>query len=117
MIFLQSLVRVRAGRKSSRGNPDDTTLDWAPSVVSRLTVTDLSIQPNTQSEATDETRTSVVTGMRVLSAPGTDPDVTAVDRIEFNGLTYEVDGEVARWPDPFSGGAHHVEFVMRRATG
>lgn len=117
MIFLQSLVRVRPGRKASRGNPDDTVPDWSPGAVSRLTVEELSIQPNTQNEATDETRTAVVTGWRVLSAPGTNPDITAADRIEWGGLTYEVEGEVARWPDPFDGGTHHVEFVVQRATG
>ena len=117
MIFLQSLVRVRAGHKSSRGNPDDTVPDWSPGAVSRLTVTDLSVQPNTQNETTDETRTAVVTGWRVLSAPGTDADIRAEDRIEWDGLTFEVEGEIARWPDPFDGTTHHIEFVMRRATG
>lgn len=117
MIFHQSLVRVRAGRKPDRGNPGLELPDWSPGAVARITVSGVSIQPNTQDEATDPTRTAVVTGWRVLSEPGTDADVRSDDRIEWDGMTLEVQGEVARWPDPLDGGVHHIEFTMSRATG
>jgi hypothetical protein len=78
---------------------------------------DVSVQPTVQDEDPDDTRTAVVTGWHVLSAPGTAPDVRSSDRIEFGGLTCEVIGEVAAWPDPLDGGTHHVEWSMRRTTG
>ncbi|MEV5770085.1 hypothetical protein AB0L49_02275 [Streptomyces antimycoticus] len=115
MFFFDSVVRVRAGTKTDRGG--NTSPDWSPGAVDRLTVSELNIQPASQTESTDPTRTAVVTGWRVQSAPGTAPDIRAVDRIEWRGMTLEPDGEVAEWSDPLDGSTHHIEFVMKRATG
>ncbi|MEW2578346.1 hypothetical protein [Streptomyces syringium] len=113
MVFHQSLVRVRAGTKTDRGG--NTVPDW--SETDRVTISRVSVQPNLQTEATDPTRTVAVTGWRVLSEPGTDADIRAEDRIEWNGMTLEVQGEVARWAEFQHGGTHHIEFVMTRVTG
>lgn len=115
MFFDQDVVRVRAGTKTDRGG--NAVPDWSPAAVDRLTVVNLSVQPATQTETITPERTAVVTGWRVQSGPGTDPDVRAVDRIEWNGLTLEVDGEIERWTDPLDGGVHHAEWMMHRATG
>lgn len=115
MFFFDSLVRVRAGERTDRGG--NTVADWSPAKVDRLTVEQLNIQPASQSEDQDPTRTGVVTGWRVQSAEGTRPDITAADRLEWRGHTYEVDGEVAEWPDPLTGAVHHIELTMVRATG
>lgn len=112
-MFNQTAVRVRAGEKTDRGG--NTIPDW--STPNRLMVTGLNIQPNTQTETADEQRNAVITGYRVQSAEGTAPDIEAADRIEWMGETFEVDGEVARWPGLFTDSVHHIEFVMRRATG
>lgn len=117
MWFPETAVRIRAGRTSDRGNPNGTVLDWSPAAVDRLTLPPLNIQPRIQTEATEPDRTPVVTGWRVQSDEGVDLDVTALDRIEWAGLLYEVDGDVARWPDPITGGLHHVEFSIVRVTG
>ncbi|WP_045562982.1 hypothetical protein [Streptomyces sp. FxanaA7] len=114
-MFNQSAVRVRAATKVDRGG--NTVPDWSAGAVDRLTVAGLNIQPNSQSEDADEQRDAVVTGYRVQSAEGTAPDITAVDRIEWRGQLYEVDGEVAAWPELFTDTTHHIEFVMVRATG
>lgn len=114
-MFNQTAVRVRAGTKTDRGG--NTMPDWSPAAVSRLTVTGLNIQPNSQAETADEQRDAVITGYRVQSSEGAAPDIRATDRIEWNGQTFEVDGEVAAWPDLFTVAVHHIEFVMRRATG
>ncbi|MFD6180058.1 hypothetical protein [Streptomyces goshikiensis] len=113
MMFNQSLVRVRAGTRSDRGG--NTVLDWT--TATRLTLDRMNIQPSVQVEAHDETRTSKITGWHVQSDEGTAPDIRADDRIEWDGMVCEVDGEVARWPDLFSNSIHHVEFEMKRATG
>ncbi|WP_330339412.1 hypothetical protein [Streptomyces sp. NBC_00557] len=115
MFFFDSLVRVRAGTRTDRGgNP---VPDWSAGAVDRLTVDQLNIQPASQTENQDATRTAVVTGWRVQSAEGTRPDITAADRLEWRGMTLEVQGEVAEWSDPITGKPHHIEFTMTRATG
>jgi hypothetical protein len=114
-MFNQTAVRVRAGTTTDRGG--NTVPDWSPGAVDRLDVTGLNIQPNRQSEDVDEQRDAVITGYRVQSAEGTAPDITAADRIEWRSQLYEVDGEVAAWPELFTDTTHHIEFVMVRATG
>lgn len=111
MIFHHTLVTVRPGTKVDRGGNEID--DW--SNPTRTTVEQVSVQPTDQTEDTSATRSAVVSGWQVISAPGTDPDVRSSDRIEWGGMTLDVVGEVARW-DP-DGPAHHVEFVMTRATG
>ncbi|MEU6768511.1 hypothetical protein ABZ916_39135 [Streptomyces sp. NPDC046853] len=114
-MFNQSVTRVRAGEKTDRGG--NTVKDWSPGGVQRLPVAALNIQPAVQSESVDEQRNQVITGYRVQSAEGTAPDIRAVDRIEWRGETYEVEGEVAEWPELFVDAVHHIEFTMRRTTG
>ncbi|MFJ4322251.1 hypothetical protein ACIP3A_03895 [Streptomyces tricolor] len=115
MFFFDQVVRVRAGTRTDRGG--NTVADWSPGAVSRLHVARLNIQPTSQDELSEAARNAVKTGWRVQSEEGTRPDITAVDRIEWRGLMYEVDGEVAEWPDPLTGVVHHIEFTMVRATG
>lgn len=114
-MFHQTIVRVRAGTKSDRGG--NTIPDWSAGAVSRLPVAQVSVQPATQTEQNDATRSAVVTGWQVISAPGVDADVRAGDRIEWGGMTLDVIGEVGRYLEFGDGSTHHIEFVMRRATG
>jgi hypothetical protein len=122
VFFFDSLVRVRAGTRTDRGG--NTMPNWSEDAVTRLNVDQLNIQPSSQAEGTsasngapDPTRNAVITGWRVQSEEGTRPDITATDRVEWRGMTLEVQGEVAEWSDPLTGGVHHVEFTMARATG
>ena len=113
MCFDQSLVRVRAGTKTDRGG--NTVPDW--DTATRVTYGAVNVQPNTQVETVNEQRQLVIIGWRVQTDEGTDVDITAADRIEWDDKVLQVDGDVARWPDPLAGGVHHVEFTMKRATG
>jgi hypothetical protein len=112
-MFNQTVVRLRAGEKTDRGG--NTVPDWSNPIP--LTVQGLNIQPNSQAEDVDEQRNAVVTGYRVQSTEGTAPDIQPADRIVWADEVYEVDGEVARWPDLFTDTVHHIEFVIKRATG
>lgn len=47
----------------------------------------------------------------------TGTDVTAIDRVEIAGLSYEVDGLPVSWVSPFSSWAPGVEVKLRRVTG
>lgn len=114
-MFNQRAVRIRAGTRPDRGG--NTVSDWSPAAASRLPVAGLNIQPATQREDVTEQRDASITDYRVQSAEGTAPDVRAGDRIEWDGLLYEVEGEVGRWPELFSDTVHHVEWYMTRATG
>ncbi|MCX4676699.1 hypothetical protein OG413_15550 [Streptomyces sp. NBC_01433] len=116
MWFDQAAVRVRAGRKPDRGNPGGVP-DWSPSAVGLADLPPLNIQPRVQDEGTEADRSPVITGWRIQADHGVDLDVTAQDRIEWDGLLLEVDGEIARWPDPVEGGLDHVEFNVVRVTG
>lgn len=111
MIFHDTVVDVRPGTRTDRGG--NTVEDW--SNPTRTTIEQVSVQPTDQAETVTAQRSAAVSGWQVISAPGTDPDVRAGDRIEWQGMTLEVIGEVARW-DP-DGPTHHVEFTMSRATG
>lgn len=114
MIFTQPITRLRAATRVNRGG--DTVLDW--STPDQLVVPSNSVQPNSQSESVTAQQDTRVTRYRVYTNPDLPvPDITALDRISFNGDTYELDGEVASWPDPWTGQPHHLEFSMRLVAG
>lgn len=110
-IFSQALIRVRYGTKTDRGGNQVPDLNN----VSRETIEQLSVQPSYQREQLDETADRLLTGYRVLSEPGTTPDILASDKLEYRGQVFKVDGEVAYWP----GLEHddHIEFAMSTAGG
>jgi len=70
-----------------------------------------SVQPDSSDEATTGRQTAI-TSWRLFAGPGT--DLLATDRVEWDGLVLEVDGEVARWKH--RGRPHHVEAVLKRAA-
>ncbi|MEV2274037.1 hypothetical protein AB0I72_00495 [Nocardiopsis sp. NPDC049922] len=114
LLFHQEAVRVRAGTRTDRAG--NTIPDWSPEAVDRLTLTRLNIAPRTTEENRDESGVRVTTGWWLQTAPGADADIASADRIEFDGLLCEVVGDVARWPDPFTGKVHHVKVALQRAT-
>ncbi|GAA4680485.1 hypothetical protein [Nocardioides nanhaiensis] len=114
MIFGQSIVRIRAGQRTTRGG--DTVEDWSPEAVTRRLIGGVSVQPNFQNEDTDNGGSITrATGYRVLTPPGKAPDIRSTDRIEYRGEVHAVTGEVAYWPDPH--GADHIEFTMTAWKG
>ncbi len=112
-IFGQSIVRIRPGTRTTRGG--DTVEDWSTDAATRVLIERLSVQPNFQHEETEDTRDVRATGYRVLSEPGTTPDILATDRLEYRGVVHAVTGEVALWPDPH--GADHIELTMTAWKG
>ena len=112
-IFGQSVVRIRPGTRTTRGG--DAIEDWSPAAVTRVLIDRLSVQPNFQREDVGDIRDLRATGYRVLSEPGTTPDIKATDRLEYGGTVHAVVGDVARWPDPH--GHDHIEFAMTAWKG
>jgi hypothetical protein len=110
-LFHQSFVRVRAPLVTDRyGN---RKRDW--SSADRLTVEGVNIQPASRLPSNEESddRLTVVTGWDLQTPEGMDLDLLATDRVEFDGMTLEVEGNVGRWPDPFGPGVHHVEARLK----
>lgn len=70
-----------------------------------------SVQPMTNDEdVVDQNRT--VTRWRLFLDPTA--DVTATDRIEWDGDVYEVDGDIERWKR--RGRLHHLQAVLMKVT-
>lgn len=112
MLFHQSFVRVRAPLVADRyGN---RKRDWEN--AEHLTVTGVNIQPAgspRQSEEHTTDRQTTITGWELQTPEGTDLDLLETDRVQFDGMTLEVDGKVGRWPDPFGPGVHHIEARLK----
>ncbi|MET9425653.1 hypothetical protein ABZY06_33955 [Streptomyces sp. NPDC006540] len=112
ILTADSAVILRAGYVVDKyGNPS-TVRDWAN--ATRTTVSGVSIQPDSSSEETGD-RSAVVTGWRIQSRKGQDLDLLRTDRVEFDGMTLEVDGKVARYR--MAGAVHHVEARLKEVEG
>lgn len=111
-MFYQSVVRVRAPLVTDRyGN---RKRDWGN--AEHINVSGVNVQPSpSRSDSSEETldRQTTVTGWVLQTAEGVDLDLLATDRIQYDGMTLEVEGKVERWPDPFGPGVHHVEARLK----
>jgi Phage head-tail joining protein. len=85
--------------------------DWAN--AARHVVLGCRVQPERGSEYTLD-RDAIVTRWR-LFAPAA-ADIRDTDRIEYEGVTYDIDGSVERWPSP-TGRLAHIEARLVRTEG
>lgn len=115
MIYDQAITIVTPGTKTSRSG--DEIPDWDPDVATERTISGVSVQPALQAEPDGQVRDVTITGMRVITDDGIDVQIQPNERIRFEGLLYEVDGEIARWPDPVGVGVDHCEFNLKRVEG
>lgn len=112
LLQADTVVIVRAPYIVDRyGNPS-TKRDW--SSATRTTVAGVSVQPDGSTE-TVGSRSSVVTGWRLITKKGRDFPALPGDRIEYDGMTLEVDGEIGRYR--MGSRIHHAEARLRRVTG
>lgn len=114
LMFHQSAVRLRAPMVEDRYK--NLKPDWAD--PDRLTVSAVNVQPANRSSSSEDTvdRQVSVTEWDLQTPQGVDIDLLATDRLEVDGMVLEVVGEVARWPDPFGPGVHHVEARLKRVS-
>lgn len=101
-----TITVVRAGTKPADYGTG-TVLDW--DAATGAVVEGCSVQPAPADEFTIDRDT--FTTRWVAYAPS-DADITALDRIEWNGDTYEVDGDVLRWE---FGALSHIVVNLRRS--
>lgn len=106
-MFYQSVVRLRAPLVADRYNNEKR--DWPN--AARLTISGVNVQPAARASSQEDTvdRQVSVTEWDLQTQEGVDIDLLETDRVECDGRTLEVVGRVARWPDPFGPGVHHVE--------
>ncbi|URN11367.1 hypothetical protein LUW77_03495 [Streptomyces radiopugnans] len=108
--YQHTIVRLRAAETTDRyGN---TKRDW--SAPERLTVTGVNVQPAGVPARSDEDTTDrqvTVTGWHLSTPKGVDLDLEETDRVEWEGLTLQVDGKVGRWR--VAGRVHHVEAALK----
>jgi hypothetical protein len=112
LMFEQAIVIVRAPLVADRYQ--NKTRDW--SNAARVPVEGVNVQPAgapVRSEEDTVDRQTTVTTWTLQTREGVDLDLMATDRVEFDGMTLEVDGKVGRWPDPFTGAVHHVEARLK----
>lgn len=103
-----SVTVVSAARITDPYSGQLTRLDWAN--AARTTVAGCSVQPEPGSETLDG-RDSVTSRWR-LRGPA-DMAITSYDRVEVGGDSFEVAGDVQRWP----GRLARVEALLQRVAG
>jgi hypothetical protein len=75
----------------------------------------VSVQPAGSTEDVRD-RELLVGKYMLYTSRGFDIDLLATDRVEWNGITLQVDGDPNRWPAP-GGGVHHVEAALKQVSG
>ncbi|WP_141576125.1 DUF6093 family protein [Actinomadura sp. WMMA1423] len=108
-VLSDEITIVRAPLVTGYGN--SLVFDWAN--ATRTTVP-AGLEPGSTIEETGG-RDKVTSFYLCFVAAGTDVRVT--DRVEWDGRVWEVDGEPRAWPQPETGGGHHIQFRIRIDEG
>jgi hypothetical protein len=101
--YRDTVVRVRAPLITGYGGQEKR--DWPN--AARTTIR-ANVQPDRTVELNDQRQTTV-TRWRLFCGPA--EEIVATDRVEWDGRTLEVDGDVELWKR--SGAPHHQEAVLR----
>lgn len=104
---LRTVTRLR-GQPADNGY-GDSVIDWTD--PDRLDIDDCSFQPK-QGEEILTDRSAVISRWRWFGP--SDADVKSADRIEVDGITYDIDGSVQ---NPRGLGLDHKTAMCRRADG
>lgn len=106
----QSITRVRPGSKTIRGS---VVPDWSQDKVSKVTITGCSVQPAGTGLSQDGRVLGINEGYTAFIPEGS--DVQAGDRIEFDGNTYEINGEPKKWTGAYT--RSHIQLNLVRWEG
>lgn len=110
-MFTEPVTILRAEPVADRyGSQSSRQRDWSTATE---TETKAGVQPNVNSETTGD-RDQLTTAIRVWLPAGT--DITATDRLRYDGGTYEIDGKPMPWKPP-RGRTAHIELVARQVEG
>ena len=87
--------------------------DWSSDKVTKLTISGCSIQPASTSLSLDGRVLGINDGWTAYVPEGS--DVKAGDHIEFNGATFEINGEPRVWTGAFT--KSHIQLTLTRWEG
>lgn len=104
----QTVTVVRPAYIVQRG---DTIPDWGNATTHDIV--NCVVQPLVGDEVLGD-RDSVQYRWKMFLPPNS--DITAYDRVIHQGVTYEVDGDIQRWPSP-SGAITHDECALNLVRG
>lgn len=105
----QSVTRQR-GTVADDGHGNET-FDW--STPDEILIERCTVQPGASQEILAGRDATLI--QYTVSAPGT-PDVLATDRVQYNGGTYDIDGEPLFWPSP-TGALDHTIILLKTWEG
>lgn len=97
----ETVTRLRGSSVVSPYSGQATKIDW--SNPNELVIEGCGFNPGGSVEPTEAGRNAVISQPEVYLP--SDADVTAKDRLEVRGITYEVDGAPTAWVSPFTGWA------------
>lgn len=111
ILATDSVTVVRA--PLATGRYGGQTRDWT--AATRTAYDGVCVQPVSSTEDVRD-RELLVGRFTLFTSRGFDIDLVATDRVEWNGITLQVDGDPNRWPMP-GGGVHHVEASLKQVSG
>ena len=111
VLAVDTVTVVRA--PLATGRYGGQTRDWTNAV--RTPYPGVCVQPVSSTEDVRD-RELLIGKYTLFTSRGQDIDLLATDRVEWNGLTLQVDGDPNRWPAP-GGGVHHVEASLKQVSG
>lgn len=108
----QTVTRIRAELV-----PDDDGSNYGNGVwdwdnAERVDIGDVSVQPVQRPEIVGPAADAVPTRWLIIAPDGS--DFLATDRVEYNGVEYEIDGDPAVFE---TGVLNHVELFVQRIAG
>lgn len=104
------IVRVR----SAPGGVDEYG-DPVAGTESRTTLEGAFVAPRESTEIVNRGRAGVIVGL-TLFAPY-DTDLVYTDRVEVDGVLYDIEGEPGRWRNPFTDWEAGIQAALVRASG
>ena len=104
-----SILRKRASKTTVRGSE---VFDW--SKTSDLTITGCLVEPGGGSLSLDGRELGIMQGLTAILPPNS--DVVAGDHIEYDGNTYEIDGEPKVFSLP-TGTVTNMQLNLKRWAG
>lgn len=104
------IVRVRStpGGRDEYGDPVAGTED-------RTTLTGAFVSPRESNEIVNRGRAGVIVGL-TLFAPY-DTDLRYDDRVEVDGVLYDIEGEPGKWRNPFTDWEAGTQAALVRSSG
>lgn len=102
-----TVVRLRGGTIDKYGDRTGT--------ITRTYLAGCAVAPRSSEALDSEGRHGALIGLTLYGPYGT--DLKHTDRVEVDGVVYEIDGEPGQWKSPLSAWEAGFEVALKRAVG